>query len=244
MDQDMSILTNGRIGRLLHPLRRAAQLRRARGTARTVYAVINRIVQGPVLGKCLHICAVDYWRLPLDENDAPARKSALFDVRFAHQQDTDLLAEYFGDRHRVLRRLARGDRCVVAISKGAIGAAVWLGIGPGEFVEDWLELRCAFQFPRGVAWSYDGKGTRLGAWGTMMKQLPFVLRAVNVREVATIIDCNNWQSTDGHRSLGYQSLGVLLHVRLLGLPSLHLFRPANGRWQRLPSHIDRVSVCH
>ena len=118
---------------------------------------------------------------------------------------------------------------------------MWLAIGPSDFAEDWDDLRCAFRFPSGIAWSYDGKGTKLGAWGTMMKQLPGLLRDANVQEMMTVIDCNNWQSMDAHRSLGYESVGVLLHARVLGFAT-RLWKPPGRRWRRVPPIVNRVEI--
>ncbi len=242
----MTILTRVKTGPLALRLRRAVQLRRARGTARAGYAVLRRLVAMPLLRHAVHLSAVDFWRLQLPESWSPPRTSPLFTVRLAQTDDIPALAHYFGHGKLVEARFARGDRCVIATSQGAIGAAVWLAIGPSQFAEDWEDLRCAFRFPAGVAWTYDGKGTKLGAWGTMMKLLPqFLLEDSllkdKVQEIATIIDCNNWQSMDAHRSLGYQSAGVLLHTRVLGC-TVHLFKPLQQRWRRLPTAIDPVEV--
>ena len=236
----MTILTRVKTGPLGQRLRRVVQLQRTRGTARAGYAILRRLLAWPVLRQSLHLCAIDFWRLQLSADSwSPPRTSSLFTVRWAEPADLEELAQYFGSRERVKARIASGDRCVVAISQAKIGAAVWLGIGPSQFVEDWDDLRCVFRYPAGIAWTYDGKGTKLGAWGTMMKLLPGLLRHENVSEIATIIDCNNWQSMDAHRSLGYESAGVLLHVRVLGVP-LRLFKPQGKRWRRVPPAIDRV----
>ena len=162
-------------------------------------------------------------------------------VRFAQPGDVPELIEYFGNRRRVEARLARGDRCVIAASKESIGAAVWLALGPNRFLDDWNELRCAFRFPERIAWSYDGRGTKLGAWGTMMKQLPEILRGAKIREIGTAIDCDNWQSIDAHRSLGYISGGVLLHARFLGL-SIQFFKPHRRLPRRIPTVVGRVHI--
>ncbi len=237
----MAIPTAGIIGRLLQPLHRARQLQRSRGSVRTGFAILQRLGRLPVLRMIWHLCAIDYWRLPLGPSDNNARFSNLFQVRWATDEDLTALVDYYGDRARVTQRLARGHRCVVALSQQTIGAAVWLGIGPDQSEEDWEELRCLFQYPAQIVWSYDGKGTKMGAWGTMMKRLPSLLQQGGYEEIATIIDCNNWQSSDGHRSLGYERVGVLLHARLCGL-GLRLFKPVGQRWQRVPAVLHQVAI--
>lgn len=238
----MTTLTRVNIGPLGQRLRRVVQLQQIRGSARASYAILRRILAWPVLRQTLHLCAVDFWRLQLSADSwSPPHTSSLFTVRWAEPADLEELAHYFGNRERVKTRIAKGHRCVVAISQEKIGAAVWLGIGPSQFVEDWDDLRCVIRYPAGIAWTYDGKGTKLGAWGTMMKLLPGLLRHENVYEIATIIDCNNWQSMDAHRSLGYQSAGALLHARVLDFP-LRLFKPLGKRWRRVPPTIDRVEI--
>ncbi len=222
-------------------LRRVAQLRRTRGNARTVYAILRRLVDLPILRHCVHLCAVDFWRLPIPDSWSRPHVPSLFSIRLAHADDRAELARYFGDHERVEDRFARGDQCVVAICQKAIGAAVWIAVGPSHSAEDWQDLRCALHFPAGVVFTYDGKGTKMGAWGTMMKQLPRFLLDQNVQEITTIIDSDNWQSIDAHRSLGYTPEGLLLHIRVFGI-TMRFFKPPQHGWQRVPHTINRVHV--
>jgi hypothetical protein len=203
--------------------------------------MLRRLSALPLLCRCLSICSVDLWHLPIRPASSFPPASSLFLVRWAEPSDREQLGNYFGDRYRVERRLARGDRCALALCQESIGAAAWVSLGPGHFNEDWNELRCSFRFPAGVAWSYDGKGTRMGAWGTLMKQLPELLRREGATEIATVTDCNNWSSIDAHRSLGYTSGGLLLHARLAGI-SLHGFKAPRRRWRRLPLTVAHLEI--
>ena len=129
----------------------------------------------------------------------------------------------------------------ITLCQDRIGAAVWLVLGPGEFREDWTELHTFVRFPAGIAWSYDGKGTRWGAWGALMTQLPDMLRELGIRRIVTLIDCNNWQSHDSHRSLGYEKAGLISSAGLFGL-WINVCRHANRRWQFLPAQIGAVEL--
>lgn len=237
----MTITTYLAIQPLVRLFQRGVWLCHTRGKGRFLYSVLRRFVSLSGFRCCLHLYAVDLWRLRLPDSCPASTCLRLFEVRLARPSDLPELSRYFGNRKRVETRLARGDRCIIAAGRDSIGAAVWLAIGPDQSTEDWNELRCAFQVPAGVAWSYDGKGTKIGAWGTLMKQVPGFLRRENIHEIATIIGGNNWQSMDAHRSLGYQPLGMLLHARILGLP-LHLFKPAGGNWWLLPKKIGSVNI--
>ncbi len=75
----------------------------------------------------------------------------------------------------------------------------------------------------------------------MMKQLPSLLRKYDIDEIATIVDCDNWQSYDAHKSLGYERIGIIFCVRIFGW-HLHAYRPANRFWQPLPPAIGSVEI--
>ncbi len=237
----MTTVTRGRTGQFLERVRRALKLRRTRGLGRVGYAFLRHVGRQPVIRSLIGICAIDMWRLPLNTPRPAPRTSSLFTVRFATPDDLPALEAYFGDPRRIDARLARRDLCVIALSEQQIGAAVWVSTGPNEIAEDWDELRCRFRYPSGVAWAYDGKGTKIGAWGTMMKQLPALLRKWDIGEVATIIDCDNWQSFDAHKSLGYEAAGILLCVNLFGW-AWHLYKPVQQGWQRVPACVSQVEV--
>ncbi len=237
----MTTVTRRTNGPLARHLRRAVQLRRTRGWARVLYAALQRILAIGLLRRSVQLRAVDVWHLPFAEDGQPPRTPALFTVRQAIASDFDELAKYYDDRQRILQRCTRGDICVLALCQNKIEGAVWLCLEENQFDEDREELRCTFGVPRNAAWTYDGKGTKLGAWGTLMKQLPGILRRLRVNEVYTTIDCNNWQSFDAHRSLRYEPVGVLLMVRLLGF-AVHAFKPSGQRWRRLPFTIKGLEV--
>jgi hypothetical protein len=124
---------------------------------------------------------------------------------------------------------------------GEIGAAVWLAAGPARYCEDWNELRCVFAVPDGVVWSFDGKGDKLGAWGCLMARLPEFLDELHAAEVFTLIDYRNQRSLDGHKSLGYRSVGLIFCLRMFGF-ALHLLRLRRGQWRRLPARIGALQV--
>ena len=132
-----------------------------------------------------------------------------------------------------------GDVCVVTRSGGKLGAGVWLRPGPNDYDENRDELGCTIRFPAGVAWSYDGKGTRWGAWGALMARLPEFLDELNLREVYTLIDFDNQESLAGHRSLGYHRAGLVGCVALFGL-SLSVCLPGDRRWHFAPGRVGKL----
>ena len=214
-------------------------MRRKHGNARIAYAAVRKVVLLPVLRRCLRICASDVCRLELADGKRAARIPKSFVVRMANLDDLEPLAAYYDDRQLVSERFQRGDLCVITLCQDAIGAAVWLSFGPGEFREDWDQQRYTCCFPAGTGWSYDGRGTKWGAWGAMMAKLPELVRERDVDELWTMIDCNNWKSLDAHRSLGYETIGIVGSAGLFGLVRSICKRPRQW-WHPLPARMGTV----
>jgi len=224
------------------------QLRRTRGSMRALYALARRILRLlPISGRWASIYAGDLWQLDLEkatraQADRLARIPKSFQIRMAAQEDLAALAAYYGNEQTIRKRLERGDWCFMTVCQDRIGAAAWVVPGPGECREDWAELHTMQRFPAGIAWSYDGKGTRWGAWGALMIQLPDLLKERGIRTVVTLIDCDNWKSYDAHRSLGYEITGLIGSAGLLGVLVGVCRQHANRRWQFLPARVKEVEV--
>jgi hypothetical protein len=154
--------------------------------------------------------------------------------------DEAALTKYFGDAGRVVPRLEQGAVCFVASCQEQICAAVWLLPGPAWFSEDWDLTHYHVDVPARTAWSFDGKCTRWGAWGSLMARLPDQLRQLNIDEIYTAIDYNNGESLRSHFSLGYRSLGLVGRVTLLGLTLTCCRRWGKG-WCRVPLQWNRVA---
>ncbi|HIQ22324.1 MAG TPA: hypothetical protein EYH34_13955 [Planctomycetes bacterium] len=189
---------------------------------------------------------LDWWlvglfSVPLDQMMGAGRPLKAYRVRRAGWEDAAALAELFGDAQLVEDRLERGDVCFVAQSSGGIGAGVWMVLGPGRFREDWDQLRSIFHVSRGAAWSYDGRGVRLGAWGSLMAALPGQLHGVGVGEIYTSIDMDNQRSIDSHLGLGYRRRGLVLRIGC-GPWGVTLLKPFGRRWQPLPGRIERMRI--
>ena len=227
------------IGPLLTTLRRAQKLRRQRGTARMFFSIIQKVLSLPLLNRCVNLAAGDVWWVSLSQERPSRRVLQSVVVRKAQPADLPALVEYFGGRW-VEDRFRRGNHCWIALCQDKIGAAVWLVAGPGSFDEDFEEFRNVFQVPPGVGWTFDGKGTRLGAWGTLMAQWAPQLQEIGINELFTLIDCNNWQSADGHLSLGYRQEGILASLRVFGFRFTAFRR--GGRWGRVPTNIGHLRL--
>ncbi len=217
---------------------RLIRLARSRGLGRAVYRVANRVVNANWSKRWWRFAVVEIYHAPLG-NLQRSRVPRLFTIRTAQQEDLPALEAYFGDPQRVRDRWRRGDICAITFCGGEIGAAVWFAIGPNDYHEDWQSLRCIVRFPARIAWTFDGKGTKLGAWGALMARLPEFLEEFAVEEVYTAIDYDNIESIDGHLSLGYRRTGLLVHSWFL-VVVLNVCKPAMGRWRRLPGQIGHL----
>jgi len=160
-----------------------------------------------------------------------------FTVRKAEEKDLPMLADYFGSETRVRDRFERGDVCVMTTIRDQVCAAVWFTAGPTDYHEDWDSMQYIFRITEGAGWSFDGKGTRLGAWGTLMGQLPAFHLEHGISDIYTAIEYDNQESISAHHSLGYHHVGNALSIRCFGL-KLHLYRPKDGTWQTLPGKIN------
>jgi hypothetical protein len=221
----------------------AKLIRHARnyGLVRAGYSLSQAILRSRPFRQVLSFGAVEIYYREVDSWTPNTRIPRVFSVRLAAQEDLPELARYSDCERRVRDRFLRGDLCLLTTCKGNICAAVWFALGPNDYQEDGHELGCAFQFPEQTAWCFDGKGTKLGAWGSLMAAAPEHLRARGVREVFTMIGCNNWQSIDSHRSLGFRSLGL---ITCLGAftRKVVFWRTHAGRWQRLPGNLGRLNL--
>jgi len=186
---------------------------------------------------------VEVYRVSMGDLKRAARVPRVFTIRRTTRDDLPALEEYF-EVSPVVERYNRGDMCLATFAKDQIGAAVWFAVGPRGYGEDWDEMRCIARFPRGVVWTFDGKGTKLGAWGAMMMRLPEVLDELDVDEVYTLIDYDNDESIDAHLSLGYRRAGVVTHFRLFGIGFSLLKEDGHGWqrhvWKRLPGRIGKI----
>jgi hypothetical protein len=242
----MTSVTSATIGPWHSRVSKINQLQQSRGYKRTLYAILRRILRHPATHGRVGFYAGDFWQLDLESmtlaQTGPAtRVPRSYQVRMADENDLPALAAYYGNEQTVRERRKRGDLCFLTLCQDHIGAAVWLVLGPGEFREDWVEMHSFVRFPAGTAWSYDGKGTKGGAGGVLMKQLPELVRALGTRRIATLIDSNNWQSHDAHRSLGYEKTGLICSADLLGL-RMNACRQRTGDWKLLPTHVGTVEA--
>jgi len=222
----------GRFGRLIRSAR-------SRGPGYVFYRLARRVAEARYLRNCFKFCLVEIFSVPVSQLKCSRRIPRAFVVRKAEERDLPALGAYFSDPQRVRRRFERRDICVITLAGDEICAAVWLAIGPKDYREDWNDLGCVFHFPAGVGWSYDGKGTRWGAWGALMGRLPEYLKELEIAEVYTLIDCGNRASQESHKSLGYRPLGTIGCVGLLGL-ALRIYRVSGESWQRLPQQAGKL----
>jgi hypothetical protein len=203
---------------------------RLHGPARAFYRLTHRLSEFAVFRPWLRFGVVEVYRAAVADLKQGGAIPRSFEVRRATAKDEPSVALYFEDASLVRERFRRGDTCVVTLAKGRVCAAVWFCTGPNQYGEDWSALKTFFRAKTGAAWSFDGKGTRMGAWGALMTRFPGLLAEEGNREVYTVIDFDNLPSIEGHRSLGYERVGLFTCFSALGF-ALRLFRPDHGKWQ-------------
>jgi hypothetical protein len=169
----------------------------------------------------------------------PVRRS--YQVRWATESDVPAVTAFFGPDRPITDRVHRGDRCLLATVRDEICAAVWFSPGPKSYMEDVGDLGCEFIFPNRVAFSYDGKGTRLGAWGTLMARAPELLPQIGVEEIVTLIDYDNPMSINSHRSLGYHRLGLVGCLRLAWWIQ-PIYWDGGHLWRMLPGRVGPLEL--
>ena len=231
--------------RISNRLGQLARFARSHGKLRALYSVASAVLDRCRLQKWLKFCVVEVFSVPVSELRIARRIPRAFAVRTASAEDLPALEMFFSDSsdpQRIRERFGRGDTCVVTVAQDEICAAVWFALGPQYYPEDWNDLGCIFHVPHGVAWSFDGKGTRLGAWGSLMGKLPQYLDQCGAKEVITLIDYNNRESLDAHKSLGYRRAGVICYFysKVPGF-ALRLYKNHGRKWRLMPGQIGRLA---
>jgi hypothetical protein len=163
-----------------------------------------------------------------------ARVPRAFTVRPSEPEDWPLLARII-DPRKLDRFASEGDRCLLAVSDGAVHAMEWARLGPGAYDHDRTRLGVSFTLPAGVCWLHNGLKAEHGAtgsWALIMGRLKPYLEARGVSTVYLQVDAGNRHSRDSHLSLGFQAAGRLVSLRVLGLRVV-LFREGTGPWSRV-----------
>jgi hypothetical protein len=209
---------------------------------RAVYLVAQRVADRRWFRAWLTLCAVDVFAVRACDLRRSERLPRVFVVRRAREEDLPALASFSSRAVPPMTdRLRRGDECVMTLADGRICAAVWLAVGPADYPEDWDQLGCIFRVPAGICLTYDGRGTRWGAWGALMACLPPHLERLGVRTVFTLIDCDNRNSLESHRSLGYHPVGRIALMAVLGW-ALSVCRIGQVAWRVVPGRLGRVAL--
>lgn len=226
--------SRGRLARLIG-------FARSHGKIRALYRLLRRLAESRPLRRWCRFCAVEVFRASICELQSKRRTARSFVIRPAEEEDTPAVDAFYSGSREIHERIRRGDICMLALVKDQIGAAVWLSLGPNDYPEDWEDLRCIVRYPPGVCWTYDGVGTRLGAWGSLMARLPELLQQRGVTDVFTQIECDNRASLDSHKSLGYRSVGFVWCLGVFGLV-LRLYKVHGARWRLLPGRMGELEV--
>jgi hypothetical protein len=222
-------------------LSRLLRFGRARGFARVPYALARKFTSWRWWPKSCRFSVVEVFAVSAAGLQTAKRVPRVFTVRQAAPEDLPALQEFLAAPQLARDRLERGDVCLVSLVDDRIAAAVWLALGPNQYHEDWEELRCIFSFPAGVAWSYDGRGAKLGAWGSLMARLGQFAQELGADEIYCIIDYSNRPSIDSHLSLGCQRMGLVVSALLFGVP-FRFYRAQQGPWRLASGRIGKLGV--
>lgn len=211
----------------------------ARG--RVGYRLVRRVCRLPCVENWASLFIVEAMSASVADLRTGRRGRRSYQVQWATESDVPAVTAFFGPNRPIARRVGRGDRCLVATVRDEICAAVWFAAGPSHYAEDARDLGCVLEFPARTAFSYDGKGTRLGAWGTMMAQAPDLLTQLGVDEVITLIDYDNHMSIRSHESLGYRRLGLIGCLRLAGWVQ-PFYRDGEKVWRMLAGRLGALEL--
>ncbi len=234
MKQTKTSKTSRKSGRFVRLVRFA----RSHGVCRALSRVARRLSESRWCERWLRAAMVEVYHAPVSQLKRSRRVPEVFTIRTIEADDMPAVETYFESPH-VHERLRRGDVCLVTLVKNEIGSGVWLIPQERIYRDDWSALGCAVRIPDRAAWTFDGKGTKLGAWGAMMMQLPERLERIGVEDVYTQIDYDNQESIAGHLSLGYRRVGMVVHLKVLGV-GLTACRADGNRWRLLPGRIGRL----
>ena len=220
-------------------LRRLIELARAHGKGHAAYLIASRVRAAGPWRNGLKFCVSNILEVAVADLTLHDRIPRAFTVRPATQIDLPALRSYVADAARVDARFERGDSCIITLASGQVCAALWLACGPAVFSEDVGALGCKIRVPRGTCLTYDGRGTKWGAWGSLMGRLPRFLHERKIDRIFTLIDPDNRESLDSHRSLGYQVAGRVAHFGT-SRRTISLYCSSGDSWRRLPGSIGRL----
>lgn len=208
----------------------------------TIYRSLNRIANLRPWRRWFQVSIVNIYSVPVEAMKKADQLPSMYKVRPADMNDIDALGTYSGNHERVKIRTDRGDLCMLNECMNEISAMIWFSFGPNQYKEDWDAVKCCVSFPENVAWMYDGKGTKLGAWGCMMMHMSDRLRDLGVEEVYTMVDWENHRSIKSMKSLGLQQIGSYRFLKLFGMQSNRCKLMGEKRWRRLPAQIGKLEL--
>ncbi len=94
-----------------------------------------------------------------------------------------------------------------------------------------------------TAWSYDGRGPKLGAWGSLMATFPAMLEKRKIHGLTALVECNNWQAFDAHRSLRFEATALRASLSLFGWHRCYYYKSKGAFWCTIPTTVSDVELC-
>lgn len=222
---------------------RLMRFARSHGVARGLYRLCRGIADHGV-GRLIDLQIAEIFASPVSSLKCAKRPSTIYAVRLARKEDLSALEEFFSKPKAVQDRWRHGDQCLIALAEGEICAAIWWMLGPGEFRDDQEALGCVFEVPEGGCWSYDAKGARFGAFGSLMQQERHYLEHLGAKKVWGQVDFANTIAMATNESAGFEAVGQVLNLIVLGRRQLTWQRESGCGWRRLPGSVDGLEVRH
>ncbi len=106
-----------------------------------------------------------------------------------------------------------------------------------------LLRHCIEKFFPDTAWSYDGRGPKLGAWGSLMATFPAMLEKRKIHGLTALVECNNWQAFDAHRSLRFEATALRASLSLFGWHRCYYYKSKGAFWCTIPTTVSGVELC-
>jgi RimJ/RimL family protein N-acetyltransferase len=203
---------------------------------------LSRVLRRIGITRWIRLEIAEIYHAEVSSLKTSERLPALYTVRLAGNDDVAALGEYFEKPEIICKRWQRGDSCLMAIADGDIAAALWWMRGPNCFPDDQQTLGSSFRIEEGNFWAYDAKGTRLGAFGSLLMCQRQFLDELGAKQVWGQVDYANKAALKANEAVGFKTAGRILRVSVFGW-GVSRQRTTGDRWRSMPARLDGLQIC-
>ncbi|MDZ7336512.1 MAG: hypothetical protein ONB32_15280 [candidate division KSB1 bacterium] len=161
-------------------------------------------------------------------NKLAKRKLNCLRTRLAVANDLPRIKKIVDRGDEFQQRMTKGDICFIAESNDDIVGMEWLEIAD-RHVEG--RIKYIFDLPPNSCWLYDGfieKSSRFkGVWINIMGEIADFSRRKSIARAYCYISSINNISLNTHLRYGFQIIGVIIYVKILGI-NFHLIKCKNS----------------